>query len=133
MVSHLGNPVNSEGFFVFILFFVFNFSLLIFSNKAIECHSIQDEGVPEDEEDMEPDPQHQLSGPKICDCSTLSSLLCNINMNLQVPLPLRSRTLQPPIFCLQGQTLYPSLHPCLHQHKALFPPAQSGPLIPTTR
>lgn len=43
----------------------FFFSLFLSSNEVIECHSTQDEGVPEGEEDMEPDPQHQLSGPKI--------------------------------------------------------------------
>lgn len=32
---------------------------------VIECRSTRDEGVPEDEEDTEPDPQHQLFGPKI--------------------------------------------------------------------
>lgn len=43
----------------------FFFSLFLSSNKVIECHSTQDEGVPEDEEDMEPDRQRQLLGPKI--------------------------------------------------------------------
>lgn len=33
--------------------------------RVIECLTTQDEGVPGDEEDMEPDPQHRLSGPKI--------------------------------------------------------------------
>lgn len=43
----------------------FFFSLFLSSNKVIECHSTQGEGVPEGGEDMEPDPQHQPSGPKI--------------------------------------------------------------------
>lgn len=43
----------------------FFFYLFLSSNKVIECHSTQDEGVPEGEEDMDPDPQHQPSGPKI--------------------------------------------------------------------
>lgn len=34
--------------------------------RVTECRTTQEEGVPGDEEeDMEPDPQHQLSGPKI--------------------------------------------------------------------
>ena len=56
MVRHLQNPVYGEFWFFF---------LFLSSRKVIECRSTQDEGVPEGEEDMEPDPQLQPSGPKI--------------------------------------------------------------------
>ena len=41
-------------------------SLFLSSTKVTECRSTQeDPGVPEGEGDMEPDPPHQPSGPKI--------------------------------------------------------------------
>lgn len=89
----------------------------IFLIKGEPCLSILDEDVPVGRGDQEQELQHRRIVLRTCGSFTPSSLLYSTSMTSKPHLQLPIQTLQPPVTCLPGQTLFHIPHQFPLPHK----------------